>query len=128
MQLAAGALQAAQQLAPEAALEAECPREMSDGALGAALKLMLAQAQVCFCEKAEKDGLCPGTQAKLCVGARDLLASPSHVPSPRDHCAHGHLDPVKKDLRSHAQHALDGSDSSCPRGPVRRGAMWTGMD
>ena len=71
-QLAAGALLAAQQLQPGAKLDDACPSDLSDAALGAVQKLMLAQAQACFCEKAEKDGLGAGTQAKLCNGARDM--------------------------------------------------------
>ena len=71
-QLSAGALMAAQQLQPETVLDDACPFELKDMALGAAQKLMLAQAQACFCQKAEKDGMGAGTQAKLCAGARDL--------------------------------------------------------
>ena len=57
-QLAAGALAAAQQLQPETTLDdGTCPTDLSDAALGAASKLMLAQAQACFCEKAALDKL-----------------------------------------------------------------------
>ena len=71
-QLAAGALLAAQQLQPGSLLDDECPTDLSDATLGATQKLMLAQAQACFCEKAQKDGMGAGTQAKLCQGAKEM--------------------------------------------------------
>ena len=70
-QLAAGAVQAAQAVQPAIHLS-PCPSDLSDEALGALRAFMLAQAQACFCEKAEKDGMGAGTQAKLCMGAQQL--------------------------------------------------------
>jgi len=71
-QLAAGALQACQQLGPQAALGEACSPELTDAALKAIQALMTAQAQACFCEKAASDGLGTSTQVKLFLGAKQL--------------------------------------------------------
>ena len=82
-QQAAGALAAAQQLQPETTLDDDtCPSDLSDAALGAASKLMLAQAQACFCEKAALDKLGASLQHKLNVGARDLYAQANEAIAP----------------------------------------------
>lgn len=101
-------LDATLELHPSAALEASTA-DMADTSLIALRQLMVAQAQACFCEKAEADGLRPSTCLQLFMGAskafeaaaeamvRALQAEP---PSPAlrrgdaslVHC--GHFDPI----------------------------------
>ena len=79
-QLAAGALQAVEKLVAEGGIAEDI--DLSDGALGALRALMLAQAQACFCEKAEQDGLGASTQVKLCLGAKQLYTQASDAFGP----------------------------------------------
>ena len=72
-QLAAGALALVEEMNPEAAFSdgAGCTSDLSAPALEALRRLALAQAQACFCEKAELDGLGAPLRTKLLAGAAD---------------------------------------------------------
>jgi len=73
-QLAAGALQEVGVRCRELSAAA-LTADLSIEALGAASDLMVAQAQACFCVKAEKDGMAHPTQAKLCMGAAEQFGA-----------------------------------------------------
>ena len=72
-QLAAGAIALVEEMNPEAAFSdgAGCTSDLSAPALEALRRLALAQAQACFCEKAELDGLGAPLRTKLLAGAAD---------------------------------------------------------
>ena len=68
-QLAAGALEQVEAIAPHASFGSGCTEDLSEGCLAALRELMLAQAQACVVAKAEKDGMSAAIQQKLMMGA-----------------------------------------------------------
>lgn len=57
--------------------KAPLPAELQPECAKALALTMLAQAQECFCDKAQVDGMAVGTRIKLLLGARDAYASAS---------------------------------------------------
>lgn len=86
-QLAAGALEAAQELVKDAEPDARRPSDLAEDAIAPVRTLMLAQAQACFCEKAALDKLGAATQRKLCAGAAQLYqqAADAFTPLAKNH-------------------------------------------